>query len=141
MSSLKGKQTVLTVEELKSLTGKKTKRKTKNEESKLQKACIKWFDSQYPRHVLFAIPNGGGRTPIQGAILKAEGVRAGVPDLFLAFAKEDTGGLFIEMKTEEGKLNENQKVMIPKLRKAGYQVEVVRSFDEFKSLVDKYLCR
>lgn len=34
--------------------------------------------------LLFAIPDGGRRDAVTGAHLKAEGVRAGVPDMFLA---------------------------------------------------------
>jgi hypothetical protein len=51
-----------------------------------------------PEQLLFAIPNGGQRNIIVASKLKAEGVRAGVPDLFLAFPKKDAAGLFIEMK-------------------------------------------
>src|SRR5258706_15604992 len=36
-----------------------------------------------PAFSLLAIPNGGARDPITGARLKAEGVRAGMPDLQL----------------------------------------------------------
>jgi hypothetical protein len=42
-------------------------------ESKLQIAMVKWFRLQYPDHVLYAIPNGGNRSAITGAIMKAEG--------------------------------------------------------------------
>ena len=55
----------------------------RNEESKLQQSCITWFRLQYPRlaKLLFAVPNGSRRDVVTGAILKREGVVAGVADL------------------------------------------------------------
>lgn len=54
---------------------------------------VKWFRLQYPSIMIFAIPNGGARHAIVGAKLKAEGVLAGVPDLFVPSCN-----LWIEMK-------------------------------------------
>lgn len=47
----------------------------------------------------FAVPNGGGRRPGDAARLKAEGVRAGVPDLVFPLACGAYHGLYLEMKT------------------------------------------
>ena len=49
-----------------------------NAESRLQQACVRWVRYQYPDLVVYAIPNGGKRNAVTGAILKAEGVLAGV---------------------------------------------------------------
>lgn len=119
---------------------KQTKKRT-NDESRLQKACVKWFRTQYPKYILAAIPNGGSRGEIEGAILKAEGVLAGVPDLFLAVPNhaERCGGLWIEMKTEDGVLSANQKAIMPRLKDAGYKVVICRSFDAFESAINDYL--
>ena len=54
----------------------------KHNESTQQTKCVKWFRTYYPDYVLFAVPNGGNRSAITGAILKAEGVMPGVADLF-----------------------------------------------------------
>ena len=57
--------------------------------------------------LLHAIPNGGARDKITAGRLKAEGVKAGVPDLFwpVVIFDEDTEterhGLYIEMKRPE----------------------------------------
>jgi hypothetical protein len=67
-----------------------------------QVTVIKWaetFKKQYPGvELLHAIPNGGDRNIIVAKKLKAEGVKAGVPDLFLPVAKRGYHGLYIEMK-------------------------------------------
>ena len=53
---------------------------------------------------LHAIPNGGSRgdsaksRQIRGGALKAEGVRSGVPDIFLPWPNAGFHGLYIEMK-------------------------------------------
>ena len=40
--------------------------------------------------MLFAVPNGGGRSRIEAGIMKAEGVTAGVSDLISWRPGEDT---------------------------------------------------
>jgi len=110
-------------------------------EHDLQVACIRWFDLQYPKykHQLFAIPNGGRRSAREGARLKAEGVRAGVWDLFLAERGANReGGMFIEMKSEKGKLTEAQKNFETYLE-GSYAFAVCRSLDEFINAINGYL--
>jgi hypothetical protein len=108
-------------------------------ESKLQSACVQWFRTQYPNTVIFAIPNGGNRNPITGAILKREGVIAGVADLFVMRRNADYAGLFIEMKAGKGKRSEAQIAFFDKAIEAGYAYYVCRSFDEFTSTVKTYM--
>ena len=112
----------------------------KHAESKLQQACIKWFDYQYPQYKLnlFAIPNGGRRGKIEAAIMNGEGVRSGVADLFLAVPNSDFHGLFIEMKSEKGRQNENQK-LFEKAISGNYAYILVSSFDQFKATIEGYL--
>lgn len=118
---------------------KKAPKKTRHEESRIQKSCVKWFRSQYPKLILFAIPNGGKRGLIEASIMKAEGVLAGVPDLLLLYPSNGYNGLFIEMKTEKGDTNPNQRKMIPLIQEAGYQVFICRSFNDFKQQVESYI--
>lgn len=53
---------------------------------------------------VYAVPNGGARgndkksAMIRGAALRAEGVKPGVPDLFLPYPVGTWHGLYIEMK-------------------------------------------
>ena len=79
-----------------------------------QAALIEWRDWMTPRYPalqwLFAIPNGGKRDKITAARLKAEGVQPGVPDLFLPVVGRTGGaGLWIEMKTNTGRLSLDQQ--------------------------------
>ena len=148
--------------------------KRRQEESKMQRALVRWFDLNAKAKwglnplVLFSIPNGGLRGVITAAIMKAEGQRAGVPDLMLAAAGRKTRtfstsnfykageginevrswvsapdgcfyGLFLELKTPEGRISPEQEIYHEVLRGRGYRVEVIRSFDEGVEVITKYL--
>jgi hypothetical protein len=128
------------------LNGKKKKPVTRWQQPKLtesqqQAESVAWFRQQYPQFArnLFAIPNGGFRNPKTAAILKREGVLAGVPDTFLAIPRKDSHGLFIELKTAKGKPTELQLQMMAILTVHGYKCEVVYSIDEFKKTITNYL--
>ena len=116
-------------------------------EHNLQVACVRWFRMQYPKYakLLFAIPNGGKRHPTVAKKMKAEGVQKGVPDLFLATAVAcdvdgyQWHGLFIEMKSEEGRLTLQQAEYLTSLDQQRYKTAVCRTFDEFKNVIDNYL--
>jgi len=113
----------------------------KNNESKLQQACVRWFRFNYPsmRNLLFAIPNGGLRNIKTAVRLKAEGVVAGVPDLFLALATEQSPGLFIEMKFGENEQTEAQKIMQRELTGQNFEYSVCYTIDEFMTTIKTYL--
>lgn len=120
-----------------------------HEESRIQIECVKWFDYAYPnlRLNLFSIPNGGKRSKFAGGIQKAEGMRAGVADLFLAVSQvveDDRGrtwwyGLFIEMKTPKGTQKDTQKDFQNAVEAELYKYVICRSFDDFKKEVENYL--
>lgn len=111
----------------------------RNIESRLQQACVRWVRCQYPDLVVYAIPNGGKRNAVTGAILKAEGVLAGVADLFVARACGSYHGLYVEMKTEGGRQSESQRAFESAVVREGYGYAVCRSFDEFVSLINWYV--
>ncbi|MCM1555770.1 MAG: VRR-NUC domain-containing protein [Bacteroides sp.] len=115
------------------------KRTAVQHEARLQQTCVRWFRFQFPHVLLFHIPNGGRRNAREAAFLKAEGVVAGVPDLFLAAGRSGKKGLFIEMKVGRNTETENQKRVRSQLEEAGYLCEVARSFDEFRDLVFGYM--
>jgi hypothetical protein len=114
-------------------------KKKANHESKLQRHCVRWFKFQYPKETLYAIPNGGKRSPIEAKIMSGEGVMSGVLDLFLMKARNDYNGLYIEMKYGKNKLTQNQKEFIKKAEAQGYKTAVCYTFDEFMSVVNEYL--
>lgn len=72
-------------------------------------------------NLIFHIPNGGSRNQREAANLKAQGVKAGVPDLFLPVARKDYHGLFIEMKFGRNKPTEKQTEWMRSLDAQGYK--------------------
>lgn len=117
------------------------RRKPRQEEHKLQCQCKRAFDLAHPAlaPLLFAIPNGGARDERTGAMLKAEGVVAGVADMCLAVPRGGFGALYIEFKTPKGRQSDSQKAWQEATQAAGNRYEVVRDVDGFMDLVKDYL--
>ena len=77
------------------------RKKPGHEESQLQQLCVAWFRSTFPAiaPLLIAVPNAARRNARTGAILKREGLTAGVADLILLVGRGEFHSLCIEMKT------------------------------------------
>lgn len=107
-----------------------------------QAQLVTMVEAAYPREaaMLFAIPNGGDRNILVAAKLKKEGVRRGVPDMFLALPRGGWHGLFIEMKRRRGGVvSREQKEYIAALNAAGYRACVCRGCDEAFEAIRNYL--
>lgn len=117
------------------------KAKPRHIESHLQRNCFTWFRLQYPRLrlLLFAVPNGGFRNKKEAGIMKAEGVTAGVADVILLIPSGGFASLCVEFKTEDGRQRATQKEWQTAAEGAGNKYVIVRSFDEFKDEIEKYL--
>jgi len=111
----------------------------KHLEDSIQKTCVQWFRLQYPKKIIFHIPNGGNRNIREAARLKAQGVLAGIPDLLIAEPNGNHSGLWIEMKSPKGRTTKSQDEMMPKLIDRGYRVSICRSLGEFQEVVKYYL--
>lgn len=95
---------------------------------------------------IFAIPNGGHRHPAVAVKLKAEGVRPGVPDLFLPVPMKWPGGgarshgLFVEMKRTKGsRTGKEQRLWHCRLRSLGYAVVVCKGSEAAVRAITDYL--
>jgi hypothetical protein len=108
-------------------------------EHQIQVAVVTWFRMQYPKLILFAIPNGGMRNMGTAIKLKNEGVLAGVADLFLMSPNKTHHGLFIEMKAAKGKLSDSQKYFLEQAKAIGYASCVCYSFNEAQAAINNYL--
>lgn len=110
-------------------------------ESELQRSCKTWFDLQYPKlsRLCFAVPNGGARNAREAAIMKGEGVTAGVADMLLLMPRHGYGCLCIEFKTKSGRQSASQKQWQADAEAHGNKYTVVRSVEQFISEVRQYL--
>lgn len=97
--------------------------------------------------LIHAIPNGGKRHLHTAVKMKAEGQRSGIPDICLPVPREDSHGLYIEMKrrslkkTKTGGLSVEQKKIIGKLCANGYAVFVAYGWEEAWEFTKQYLRR
>ena len=116
-------------------------RMSRHIESSIQRQCVAWFRLQHPRYALLLVANanGGKRSHIEAAIMKGEGVTAGVADLTLYLPNSEHHGLCIEMKTAKGRQSEHQKLWQKLVQGAGYRYKVCHSLEEFQDLIREYL--
>jgi hypothetical protein len=143
----------MTIEEYKALQGKKGAKKGHPEHDE-QVALFYWAElnkSKIPAlELLMAIPNGayyGGHWSTAKK-MKDEGVKKGVPDVFLpvpmTYVSEGQvtdmkAGLWIEMKAGKNKPSDEQKWWIENLQEMGYRVEVCYSSQEAIDIINEYL--
>ena len=89
--------------------------------------------------LIFAIPNGGQRSKAQAGKLKAEGVKAGVPDLCLPLARHGYHGLFIELKVQGNRTSDLQALWIERLGDMGYLCHVLYRLDDVVRVLKWYI--
>lgn len=101
---------------------------------------VRSHEGDHPELALFhAIPNGGDRHKATSGKMRAEGVRAGVPDYALPVARDGHHGLYIELKKLDGYASREQKDWIQRLRDQGYRAEVARGCGQAWGIVCAYL--
>ena len=101
-----------------------------------QVAVVDWC--AWSRIPCFAIPNGGLRGKAEAARLKAEGVKAGVPDLCIPIARGGYHGLFIEMKFGRNKPTDEQMKWLSTLERNGYMATVCWGAEEAIAVIEQY---
>ena len=101
---------------------------------------------KYPMlEYMFAIKNAEKGGKIAGALAKAEGVKAGVLDIFLPFANGGFHGMFIEMKRPKtdtqtaGKVSKEQIDFGQKMLVNGYWCVACFTWQEAAKSIEKYL--
>ena len=88
--------------------------------------------------LIYHVPNGGHRVKAVAAKLKAQGVKAGIPDLVLPMARGGYFGLYLEFKAtppHDAAISDSQHERIRKLSDQGYLAVVCRGhFDAMEQL-------
>lgn len=119
-------------------------------ESEIQQAVMKWWALAHRglgvkhERLLMAFPMQGQRTARNGARMKAEGMRAGLADMFLAVPMPfDSGhhGLWIELKRPKprGVVSPEQAEFLMSVKMQGYGAQVCFGFDECTKAITDYL--
>ena len=89
--------------------------------------------------LLFHVPNGEKRAKVTAVRLQTQGVKPGVPDLSLPVARHGYHGLWIEMKTNGGRVSPAQRAWIDALRAQGYRVAVCYGWEAARDEIETYL--
>lgn len=103
-----------------------------------QVTFINWFKLQYPKAIIFAIPNGELRAISVANRLKAEGVKSGIPDLCCIF--QNSVIVWIEMKKSKGgTVSKEQKEVHAQFEAMGQTVLIGRGWEDAKEKLQLYL--
>jgi hypothetical protein len=96
----------------------------------------KWPELRLMHH----IANGGSRNAIEARNLRRQGVKAGVPDIFLPCARNGFHGLYIELKRQKGgRVSVDQKKMLLALNEQGYKAVVCNGWEEARNTITEYM--
>lgn len=88
---------------------------------------------------LYAVPNFARVSPRWGAWMKAEGKRAGVPDVVLPVPSGVYASLYLELKVKPNRVSPEQLAWHDRLRAAGNCVAVCWSWIEAREAIESYL--
>lgn len=113
-------------------------------ESVEQISLFRWAAYQANAHPelrwLYHVPNGGHRSKATAGRLKAEGVKAGVPDIVLPEPCGIYHGLYIEMKRLRGSgATDKQSEWLEHLAERGYRTAVCRGWEAAAKEILSYL--
>lgn len=106
----------------------------KQSEDQILAACHQWLWNTYAdlRGSFWHIANEREVDAYKGAVLKAKGVVAGVPDYVLNYKSKV---YYFEFKTDVGELSEKQKFVHNSLLKQNFEVIIIRSEIDFKDCI------
>ena len=107
----------------------------------LQINLINWFRFKFPDLAddLHHFANERKCSFDEGRKLKRMGVTKGVSDLFLALPLNGFHGLWIELKTEKGKLKHEQMEFIERKNQRGYVAIAVWGLETAQKIIIDYL--
>lgn len=104
-------------------------------EDQIQAKFFQTIWNNYPqtRCLLFSVPNGSSRHPLEAVKLKATGLISGIPDIIFIWKGKAHG---IEIKTPIGKISSRQEAVRNIWVKNGIPCHIIRSVEEGISLIE-----
>jgi hypothetical protein len=100
-------------------------------EAQIQQQIVIWFKNNC-KGIIFAVPNGGSRNPVEAKNLKLTGSLAGVSDLIVI---QQNKIIFVEVKTEKGIQSDAQKLFQESVEYFGFEYYLIRSLEQFKNIL------
>lgn len=142
----------------------KNLRRIEPTESQIQQSIVEWANNTINNEgyrigdFLIKIPNEGKRSFYIVNKMKKEGLKKGVSDLFLAYPyfdyfktksmpKENIDkfkytklcGLWLEVKSKNGRVSDSQKSFIVKMTEIGYWATHINNVDDGIAVIKDYL--
>lgn len=119
---------------------------TNNTPSEHQEQCTVIQYCKAKKILVFAIPNANAMSSLNKTMavktmakLKKEGLKSGVPDLFIPMPTSKHHGLFIEMKRQKGSsISLEQKAWIATLSNEGYKAVICKGAKMAIEEIEKY---
>lgn len=113
----------------------------KHKESDEQIAAMDWLRYQHPELIPYTMHIGNERKSsyFAGYIMKRMGVLKGASDLFMAWPSGGYHGLFIEVKSLEGKPTQEQLDFIDRMNGVGFYATVAYGAEEVIRTVQAYI--
>ena len=113
-------------------------------EAQEQTALFQWaamMEGRFPElRLLYHCPNGGSRNAREAHNLRLQGVKPGIPDIFLPCARGQYHGLYIELKRIKGwKISSAQVEVMDALAEQGYAVEICYGWEQARDTICEYL--
>lgn len=87
-------------------------------------------------NLIFSVPNGGSRNPIEAMKLKKTGTLAGVSDLIIMAPNRI---IFLELKTEKGIQSEVQKNFQKNVEALGFEYLLIRNLKQYEDFMQTLL--
>ena len=106
----------------------------------IQRDIFKWASNYRELRLMYATASGLRLT--KGLLWKAllSGIiKKGLPDIVLPKARKGYYGLYLELKTEKGRVSEDQSFFIQDLIDEGYLAIVAFGFDEAIRIIKGYV--
>ena len=88
---------------------------------------------------IHSIPNESKRSIANASRMKAQGLTAGILDVFIPYGTHGYNGFYIEMKAGKNKLTDNQKEYKEYLDNNGYKTAVCYHWEDAKREIEEYL--
>jgi len=93
-----------------------------------QKALFEWYHNvallRWPDMVMYANPNAAKMSFGAARWMSAEGRTKGIPDITIANPRGRYGAFYVEMKSEKGRVSQEQEDMMDRLFHAGNNTTV-----------------
>ncbi|CAB5583079.1 VRR-NUC domain [Pseudomonas putida] len=130
---------------MKAFSVKPVRAKPVDREGQEQASLMREIQLRYPEvyELIYHVPNGGHRVKAVAAKLKAQGVKAGIPDLVLPMARGGYFGLYIEFKAtiDPAPVSSSQQACIKRLNDQGYLAVVCRGHFDAMECLRAYLAQ